>query len=106
MRIAIALIAIAGLGLTACDGTSDRVVGQAPGMDDPGMEDPGVDDPMQDDGPVATPPPQELAAFVGDECRQSPEARDAAPLGDTGFDTGATPEDASPAGSGFAADCL
>lgn len=96
MRIAIALIAFTALGLAACDGTSDRVVGQAPGMEDP----------MQDDGPVATPPPQDLAAFVGDECRQTPEARDPAPLGGSGFGTAASPEDASPADSGIAADCL
>lgn len=101
MRIAIALIAFAGLGLAACDGTSDRVIGQAPGMEEPGME-----DPMQDDGPVTTPPPQDLAVFVGDECQQSPEARDPAPLGDTGFGSGGTPEDVSPADSGVAADCL
>lgn len=97
MRIAIAFIAIAGFGLAACDGATDRVGGQAPGM---------VEVPMQEDGPVATPPPQDLAAFVGDECQQTPEARDPAPLGGVGFGAAGTPEDASPAASGFTSDCL
>lgn len=91
MRIAIALVALSGLGLAACDGNSDRVLGQAPGMEEPAPE----------AGPESTPPPQDLVVFVSEECLQSPEARNPAPLGGTGFGPDATPEATDALGSAF-----
>lgn len=95
MRTALIALATTGLlGLSACGGSDGAPFGQQPGNPDP----PGAPEP-----PIATPAPDNLTAFVTDECQQMPEGRDPAPLGNAGFDD--NPEDATAEGSAFS-NCL
>lgn len=89
MRTALIALATTGLlGLSACGGSDGGPFGQQPADPEP---------------PIATPAPDNLTAFVTDECQQTPEGRDPAPLGNAGF--GDNPEDATADGSAFSS-CL
>lgn len=88
MRTALIALATTGLlGLSACGGSDNNF----------------VDQPADPEPPIATPAPDNLTAFVTDECQQTPEGRDPAPLGNAGFDD--NPEDATAEGSAFSS-CL